>query len=70
MLMEQDDEDELLAGIHALLDIFEDSPTVITEFDADLFGQIADKAIINSNQTIRFRLIGGLELPETIERGF
>lgn len=69
MLMEQDDEDELLANIHALLDIFEDSPTVITEFDADLFGQITDKAIINSNETIRFRLIGGLELPETIERG-
>lgn len=68
-LMEQDDEDQLIDGIRSLLDIFEDSPPAIFAFDESLFEQMVEKIIIDSNEAIRFRLLGGLELPETIERG-
>ena len=37
-------------------------------FDAELFSQLIDKNIIDSNTSLRFRLKNGLELQETMER--
>lgn len=67
-LMESDDDDELLTGTRNLLDFLADSPEVISEFDADTFEQMVDKIIVDSSKKIRFRLINGLELSETIGR--
>ena len=39
----------------------------ITEFDEQLFLEIVEKVIVDSQEQLRFRLIGGLELPETIK---
>ena len=37
-------------------------------FDAELFCELIETIIVQSNTKIRFRLINGIELPESIER--
>ena len=37
-------------------------------FDAELFGELVEKIIIESNDSVRFCLKNGLELRESIER--
>lgn len=37
-------------------------------FVKKLFRELVDKIIVESNEHLRFRLINGLELTETIER--
>lgn len=41
---------------------------MLHDFDGELFGQLIDKVIIESNTSLRFRLKNGLELREGIER--
>ena len=43
-------------------------PEILDAFDEELFCELIDKIIVESNVKIRFRLKNGLELPETIER--
>ena len=43
-------------------------PDMLDIFDAELFSQLIDKIIIDSNTSLRFRLKNGLELRETMER--
>ena len=43
-------------------------PEYLEAFDGELFRELVDKIIVESNERIRFRLINGLELPEEIER--
>lgn len=38
------------------------------EFDGELFGELVEKIIVESNERLRFRLKNGLELTEKIER--
>ena len=45
-----------------------DGPEYLENFDEELFCELIDKIIVESNVRIRFRLKNGLELPETIER--
>lgn len=56
--------DEAITSTKELLEILEDGPDLLTDFDAELFGEI----IVDSDTRIRFRLKNGLELTETIER--
>ena len=60
--------DETIAQTQELLDVLEAGPDFLAEFDAELFGELVDKIIVESNERIRFRLKNGLELAETIER--
>ena len=60
--------DETIAQTQELLDVLEAGPDFLVEFDAELFGELVDKIIVESNERIRFRLKNGLELAETIER--
>ena len=39
-----------------------------SSFDAELFGELVEKIIIESNDSVRFCLKNGLELGESIER--
>ena len=50
------------------MEILDDGPDFLDSFDAELFGELVDKIIVESNEQIRFRLKNGLELTETIER--
>ena len=51
-----------------ILDLLENGPDFLDTFDAELFGELVDKIIVESNDFIRFRLKNGLELRERIER--
>ena len=51
-----------------VLEILMESPEWLATFDEELFCELIDKVIVESNTKIRFRMKNGLELPETIER--
>ena len=51
-----------------LIDILEDGPEFRDSFDTELFGELVEKIIIESNDSVRFCLKNGLELRESIER--
>ena len=51
-----------------ILDLLENGPDFLDTFDAELFGELVDKIIVESSDSIRFRLKNGLELRERIER--
>lgn len=58
----------ILDNTEQLLDAIEAGPEVLEAFDEELFCELIDKIIVESNVRIRFRLKNGLELPETMER--
>ena len=62
------DGDTTIQDTREILDTLENGPEFLDDFDAELFGELIDKIIVESNEKIRFRLKNGLELPETIER--
>ena len=62
------DSDSTIAQTQELMDILDAGPDFLDCFDAELFGELVDKIIVDSNEQIRFRLKNGLELVETIER--
>lgn len=62
------DGDSTIAQTQELIDILEAGPDFLDTFDAELFGELVDKIIVDSNEQLRFRLKNGLELTETIER--
>lgn len=66
-LLEQDGNDTL-SKTRELLEILEYGPEYLDAFDGELFRELVDRIIVESNERIRFRLINGLELPEEIER--
>ena len=66
-LLEQDGNDAL-SKTRELLEILTYGPEYLEAFDGELFRELVDKIIVESNERIRFRLINGLELPEEIER--
>ena len=51
-----------------LIDLLEGGPEFLDSFDAELFGELVEKIIIESNNSVRFCLKNGLELRESIER--
>lgn len=62
------DGDTTIKDTREILDTLENGPDILDAFDAELFGELIDKIIVESNEKIRFRLRNGLELPERIER--
>lgn len=62
------DGDDTIPGTQELLTILKRGPETLHDFDGELFGQLIDKVIIESNTSLRFRLRNGLELRESIER--
>ena len=51
-----------------LIDLLKGGPEFLDSFDAELFGELAEIIIIESNDSVRFCLKNGLELRESIER--
>ena len=62
------EEDTTLQDTQDLLDTLDSGPAILEAFDGDLFGELVEKVIIESNERLRFRLKNGLELAERIER--
>ena len=60
--------DETIILTQELMAVIEAGPDFLDEFDAELFGELIDKVIVESNERLRFRLKNGLELAERIER--
>lgn len=51
-----------------ILETLESGPEFLDTFDPELLGELVGKIIVYSNTKIGFKLLNGLELPETIER--
>ena len=60
--------DDTIARTKDLIEVLETGPEFLESFDGELFGELVDKIIVESNECLRFRLNNGLELTETIER--
>ena len=56
------------AKTQELMEIIETGPDFLEEFDEELFGELVEKIIVESNECLRFQLKNGLELTEKIER--
>lgn len=63
----EDEDDEWLDEIKTLDEILE-SHVIAGDFDEDLFGQIVESITVDDNTEITFRLIGGIELTEKINK--
>ena len=59
--------DEIITQTQELLDILDAGPDFLECFDEELFCELVDKIIVESNERLWFRLKNGLELPEAIE---
>ena len=66
-LLEQEDND-IIEKTKMIMEVLSDGPDYLENFDEELFCELIDKIIVQSNTRIRFRLKNGLELPESIER--
>lgn len=67
-LMEQNEDDSTITETQYLIAILEDGPEPLTAFDGTMFESMVELVIAESNQRLKFRLINGLELAETVER--
>jgi len=66
----EDADEELLDELRMLKDIMEEY-TPSEEFDEELFSQFVESITVNDSTCLTFRLLGGIELTETIsERGW
>ena len=62
------EQDENIAATRDLMDTLESGPEFLADFDAELFGELIDRIIVESNECLRFRLKNGVEFKESIER--
>lgn len=62
----QNEDDDTIERIRELLRIVESGPDNIDRFDENLFADIIEKITAESQERIRFRLIGGIELAEQV----
>lgn len=60
--------DKTLNRTQELIQVMENSPDFLEEFDSGLFAETVEKIIVESSNSIRFQLMNGLELREPIER--
>ena len=66
--LQNQEEDQTIAQTECLIEALAAGPEFLDTFDEELFCELIDKIIVDSNTKIRFRLKNGLELPESIER--
>jgi DNA invertase Pin-like site-specific DNA recombinase len=62
------DGDNTSAQTQELMELLETGPDFLETFDGELFGELVEKIIVDSNEQLRFRLKNGLELTESMER--
>ena len=64
----EDEEDRTIQRTQELIEVLEAGPDFLDAFDGELFRELVDKIIVESNDCLRFHLVNGLELTEPIER--
>lgn len=64
----ESEEDQTIRQTQVLLDVLENGPEFLEAFDEELFSELVERIIVESNECLRFRLTNGLELTEPIER--
>ena len=62
------EEDQTIQQTRELIEALEARPDLLDAFDGELFRELVDKIVVESNDRLRFRLVNGLELTEPIER--
>lgn len=62
------DEDDTIEQTRSIIEVLENGPDFLEAFDEELFSELIDKIIVDSNEQLRFCLKNGLELREKIER--
>lgn len=67
-LLLQQRENDSLRKTREIIDILKNGPDSLVSFDEELFRELVEMIIVESNDRIRFRLMNGLELSESIER--
>jgi len=67
-LMEKDEDDSTITDTNNLIELLEDGPEHLRHFDETLFDSLVGRITVESGERLKFRLINGLELAETIER--
>ena len=66
--LQKREDNDIIEKTKCLREVFLDGPEYLDSFDEELFCELVDKIIVESNTRIRFQLTNGLELPESIER--
>ena len=64
----QSEEDHTIQQTQDMLDVLESGPDWLDDFDEQLFSDLVEKIVVVDNETLRFRLLNGLEVTEKIER--
>ena len=62
------EEDHTIQRTQELMDVLKSGPDWLEAFDEELFSELIEKIVIEDNETLRFRLINGVEVTEPIER--
>jgi DNA invertase Pin-like site-specific DNA recombinase len=62
------DGDNTIAQTQELMEILAAGPDFLDTFDTELFRELVEKIIVESNERVRFHLKNGLELIESVER--
>ena len=62
------EEDQTIQLTQELIEALDAGPDFLDAFDGELFRELVDKIIVESNDRLRFRLANGLELTEPIKR--
>ena len=62
------EENHTIQQTQDLLDVLESGPDWLDAFDEQLFSDMIEKIVVVDNETLRFRLLNGLEGTEKIER--
>jgi hypothetical protein len=65
-LMNDDEGDDIIEATQILIETIEEISTLLTDFDAAVFGAIVTKIIAVSRTELRFRLNNGLEITERV----
>ena len=67
-LLEHDDIEDTIGRLHQTADAIKAGPERLDTFDEDLFEELVEEIVAESQTRIRFRLHGGIELAEKVGR--
>lgn len=67
-LLEHDDIQDAIGRLHQTADTIKAGPEHLNDFDEELFEELVEGIVAESQTRIRFRLIGGIELAEEVGR--
>lgn len=65
-LLKNEDIEDVIDALHQTVDTLHAGPETLDSFDENLFADLVEKIIAESQTYIRFRLYGGIELKEQL----